>query len=106
MNLFPENIRNLMLPCKIEIEKPEENKNNYIVINNNVHSLELNEEIISGSTCCENKKIEDVNKADTSKKHILYISIFLNNLLIYFIYLFEFLNYQKIRDFEEKQKLC
>jgi len=59
MNLFPDKIRKIMLPCIIEKDQNEENvdllKN--VIINNQI--AEGNEEIISGSTCCENKKIEN-----------------------------------------------
>lgn len=83
MNLFPESIRKLMLPCKIEIEKTQENiNNNCININqaiNNLFSSELNEENFSGSTCCENKQIEHLDIEDLSKRNIknLYQNFFL-----------------------------
>jgi len=66
MNLLPQNIRKLMLPCEIEIEKIEENEADINQININPPSCDLNEEIFSGSTCCEKKKIEDIKNEDTS----------------------------------------
>jgi hypothetical protein len=61
MNLFPDKLRNLMLPCIIEKNQDKEIKEE--INNHNTIPREIpegNEEIISGSTCYENQKIENV----------------------------------------------
>jgi len=82
MNLFPEKVKKLMLPCKIEIEKPEviEAYDTRILPSNICAGS--NEENVSGSTCCEMKKKEEIKVNESSK------IIFTKNLHFYYFDLF------------------
>ena len=88
MNLFPEKLKKLMLPCQIETEEIVDNTitPNINLANNNVLIGSTNEEILSGSTCYENKKVlekvNDLKIDDTSK--IIYL--ILNVVLLFFVF--------------------
>jgi len=68
MNLFPEKLRKLMIPCEIEVEKSEERQVNKINLNNVISTSEdAFEENISGSTCYEKKNFDALGIEDSSK---------------------------------------